>query len=75
MRHLEIGTFIEKSLMSEISGNIIDLCPVGALTSKPFRFTARAWELIQHDAIAPHDCVGSNIYIYIRVVKSYACGS
>lgn len=64
--NLEIGTFIEKSLVSEMSGNIIDLCPVGALTSKPFRFTARAWELIQHEAIAPHDCIGSNIYVHTR---------
>lgn len=62
----EITTYIEKSLVSELSGNIIDLCPVGALTSKPFRFQARAWELIQTEAIAPHDCIGSNIYIHKR---------
>jgi len=59
--HMEIGTFIKLSLSSEMSGNIIDLCPVGALTSKPFRFTARAWEIKQHATIAPHDCLGSNV--------------
>ncbi len=62
--HTEIGTYIEKSLTSEMSGNIIDLCPVGALTSKPFRFKARAWELEQGTSVAPHDCVGSNIYVH-----------
>lgn len=62
----EIGTYIQHALHSEVSGNIIDLCPVGALTSKPYRFTARAWELRQHSSIAPHDCVGSNIYVHTR---------
>jgi NADH-quinone oxidoreductase subunit G len=60
----EIGTYVEKSLTSELSGNIIDLCPVGALTSKPYRFHARPWELEQHPSIAPHDCIGSNISIH-----------
>ncbi|MBD3670948.1 MAG: NADH-quinone oxidoreductase subunit G [Gammaproteobacteria bacterium] len=64
--HMEIGTFIEKSVDSEISGNVIDLCPVGALTSKPFRYSARPWELTEHDSIAPHDCLGSNIVIETR---------
>lgn len=64
--NLEIGTFIEKSLISEMSGNVIDLCPVGALVSKPFRYTARAWELKQHPSISPHDCIGSNIYVHTR---------
>lgn len=64
--HLEIGTYVGHALKSELSGNIIDLCPVGALTSKPFRFRARAWELEQHAHVAPHDCVGSNIYIHTR---------
>lgn len=59
-----IGTFIEKSVDSEMSGNVIDVCPVGALTAKPSRFTARAWELQTHEAIAPHDSVGSNIFIH-----------
>ncbi|OGT71910.1 MAG: NADH-quinone oxidoreductase subunit G [Gammaproteobacteria bacterium RIFCSPLOWO2_12_47_11] len=64
--HMEIGTYIEKSMVSEMSGNIIDICPVGALTSKPFRFSARAWEMQQRDSIAPHDSVGSNIQIHIK---------
>lgn len=63
---MEIGTYVQHALRSEVSGNIIDLCPVGALTSKPFRFTARAWELMQHPSIAPHDCLGSNIYVHTR---------
>ncbi|KTD42583.1 NADH-quinone oxidoreductase subunit NuoG [Legionella parisiensis] len=64
--HMQIGTYVQHSMKSEVSGNIIDLCPVGALTSKPFRFTARAWELAQHDGVAPHDCLGSNIYLHTR---------
>ena len=59
-----IGTFIEKSVDSEMSGNAIDVCPVGALTAKPSRFSARAWEIQQHAAIAPHDSVGSNIFVH-----------
>lgn len=64
--HMEIGTYIEQSVASELSGNIIDLCPVGALTSKPFRYKARAWELTAHASIAPHDAVGSNIEFHTR---------
>jgi len=64
--HMEIGTYIEQSVASELSGNIIDLCPVGALTSKPFRYKARAWELTAHKSIAPHDAVGSNIEFHTR---------
>jgi NADH-quinone oxidoreductase subunit G len=64
--HMRIGMFIEKSVASELSGNVIDLCPVGALTSKPYRFTARAWELTQQDTIAPHDGVGSNMHLHLR---------
>jgi NADH-quinone oxidoreductase subunit G len=64
--HMQIGTYIEHSLKSEVSANIIDLCPVGALTSKPYRFTARAWEMTQHAGVAPHDCLGSNIYAHTR---------
>lgn len=63
--HMEIGTFIEKNIESEVSGNVIDICPVGALTSKPYRFTARAWELRQAMAISPHDCVGSNLFVHL----------
>ena len=61
-----IGTYIEKTIDSEMSGNVIDLCPVGALTSKPFRFTARAWEMTHRPSIAAHDCVGSNLDLLIR---------
>ncbi|HHT9718845.1 TPA: NADH-quinone oxidoreductase subunit NuoG [Legionella pneumophila] len=62
----QIGTYVEHSMTSDVSGNIIDLCPVGALTSKPYRFKARAWELTQHDSVAPHDCLGSNVHIHTR---------
>ena len=63
---MEIGTFVEQSMASELSGNVIDLCPVGALTSKPFRFSARTWEMTQQPGIAPHDGVGSNIHFHIK---------
>ncbi|HBR96061.1 MAG TPA: NADH-quinone oxidoreductase subunit G [Gammaproteobacteria bacterium] len=62
--NVRIGTYIEKSVVSEVSGNVIDICPVGALTAKPSRFTARAWELSQHAGISPHDCLGSNVFIH-----------
>ena len=64
--HMRIGVYIEHSIASELSGNVIDLCPVGALTAKPSRYTARSWELTEHDAIAPHDGVGSNLYVHVR---------
>ena len=64
--HMEIGTYIEASIESEVSANIIDLCPVGALTAKPSRFKARAWELRQSSSIAAHDCLGSNVYVHQR---------
>lgn len=69
--HMEIGTYVEKSMSSELSGNVIDLCPVGALTNKPYRYSARTWELKQFDGIAPHDGLGSNVYIHVKgqVVK------
>ncbi len=63
--NVKISTFIEKSIDHELSANIIDLCPVGALNSKPYRFSARAWEMEQRATIAPHDCVGSNIYAHV----------
>ncbi|NNJ95885.1 MAG: NADH-quinone oxidoreductase subunit G [Gammaproteobacteria bacterium] len=59
-----ISTFLERSVDSELSGNVIDLCPVGALTAKPSRYGARSWEMVQHASIAPHDCIGSNVYIH-----------
>ena len=63
--HSEIGTYIEKSVDHELSGNIIDLCPVGALNNKPFRFSARAWELIAKPLIGAHDCAGSNLFGHV----------
>lgn len=65
----EISTYIQHAIKSEISGNIIDLCPVGALTNKPYRFTARPWELDQFPSISPHDCIGSNINLHARYGK------
>lgn len=59
----KIGTFLSRSIDSEVSGNMIDLCPVGALTSKPYRFSARSWELQNFFGISPHDCVGANIKV------------
>ena len=67
--HMRIGVYIEHSVGSELSGNVIDLCPVGALTSKPARYNARAWELTEHDGIAPHDAVGSNLRMHVRSSK------
>lgn len=66
---VEIGTYIEHSVNSELSGNIIDLCPVGALTSKPFRFKARAWELKAFPSLSMHDCVGSNTVFHVSSDK------
>lgn len=63
---MQIGTYVKHFMQSELSGNIIDLCPVGALTSKPYRFSGRSWEMRQHASIAPHDGIGSNIYIHTR---------
>jgi len=64
--HMEVGTYVEKALGSELSGNIIDLCPVGALTSKPYAFVARPWELGKTDSIDVLDAVGTNIRIDAR---------
>jgi NADH-quinone oxidoreductase subunit G len=61
----EIGTFIERSVDHELSANIIDLCPVGALNNKPYRYRARAWEMTEHPLISPHDSVGTNIYAHV----------
>ena len=63
--HVEVMPFIGKTVDSELSGNIIDICPVGALTSKPFRDVARSWELSRRKSIAPHDALGSNIQVHI----------
>ncbi len=69
--HAEIMPFIEKTVDSELSGNIIDLCPVGALTSKPFRYSARTWEMSRRRAVSPHDALGSNLIVQTKhdVVK------
>jgi len=64
--HSEIATFLHQAVDSELSGNVIDLCPVGALTNKPFRYQARAWELQEKPIVAPHDCIGTNIYLHTR---------
>ena len=64
--HMEVGTYVEKALSSELSGNIVDLCPVGALTSKPYAFTARSWELKKTESIDVLDAVGSNIRVDTR---------
>jgi NADH-quinone oxidoreductase subunit G len=63
--HNEIGTYVEKTVDHELSGNIIDLCPVGALNSKPFRFRARSWEMSQVPLVSPHDGLGTNLYGHV----------
>jgi NADH-quinone oxidoreductase subunit G len=61
----QISTFVESSLDHELSANIIDLCPVGALNNKPYRYRARAWEMTQHPLVSPHDCAGSNLFGHV----------
>jgi len=63
--NVRIGTYIAKSVVSEVSGNVIDICPVGALTARPSRYTARSWELTQQASVSPHDSVGSNVYVHM----------
>jgi NADH-quinone oxidoreductase subunit G len=63
--HMEIGTYIEHSVDHELSANIIDLCPVGALNNKPFRYRARAWEMTQASLVSPHDAFGTNLYAHV----------
>ena len=63
---MEIGSYVARAMESELSGNVIDLCPVGALTSKPFRYSARAWEMSEHGTVAPHDGVGSGVRLHLR---------
>jgi NADH-quinone oxidoreductase subunit G len=65
--HAEIMPFIERTVDSELSGNMIDLCPVGALTSKPFRFSARTWELTRRASISPHCGLGSNLQVQVKL--------
>ncbi|MDR3065890.1 MAG: NADH-quinone oxidoreductase subunit NuoG [Comamonas sp.] len=64
--HSEITTVVGDSVDSELSGNMIDICPVGALTSKPFRYSARTWELSRRKSVAPHDSTGSNLIVQVK---------
>ena len=64
--HSEIMSFVGSTVDSELSGNMIDVCPVGALTSKPFRYAARTWELARRKTISPHDALGSNLTAQIK---------
>jgi NADH-quinone oxidoreductase subunit G len=64
--HAEIEAFVGMSVDSELSGNMIDICPVGALTSKPFRYSARTWELSRRKSVSPHDSTGSNLIIQVK---------
>ncbi len=64
--HSEIMPFVERTVSSELSGNMIDLCPVGALTSKPFRYSARSWELTRRASISPHDSLGANLAVHVK---------
>jgi NADH-quinone oxidoreductase subunit G len=63
--HMKVRTYIESAVNHELVGNVIDLCPVGALVSKPYRFSARAWEMTSTPLIAPHDAVGTNLYGHV----------
>ena len=64
--HSEIETFVGQSVDSELSGNMIDICPVGALTSKPFRYSARTWELSRRKSVSPHDSTGANLIVQVK---------
>jgi NADH-quinone oxidoreductase subunit G len=64
--HSEVMAFVDRSLDSELSGNAIDLCPVGALTSKPFRFDARSWEMARRFSVSPHDSLGANLQVQVK---------
>lgn len=64
--HSEIETFVGQSVDSELSGNMIDICPVGALTSKPFRYSARTWELGRRKSVSPHDATGANLIVQVK---------
>ena len=64
--HAEIETFLGQTIDSELSGNMIDICPVGALTSKPFRYSARTWELSRRKSVAPHDSSGANLVVQVK---------
>jgi NADH-quinone oxidoreductase subunit G len=67
--HSEITTFVGRTIDSELSGNMIDICPVGALTSKPFRYSARTWELARRRSVSPHDSAGANLIVQVKANK------
>jgi NADH-quinone oxidoreductase subunit G len=67
--HSEITTFVGRTIDSELSGNMIDICPVGALTSKPFRYSARTWELARRKSVSPHDSTGANLIVQVKANK------
>ena len=69
--HEQIGTYVKHMMQIEVSANVIDLCPVGALLHKPSRYSLRGWEVCEHPAIAAHDCVGTNIFVHSRI-QEYA---
>jgi len=66
VKKTEIGTYVDKFIKTELSGNLVDLCPVGALTSKPYAYQARSWELRKIESVDCFDAVGSNINIFTR---------
>src|SRR3546814_14496573 len=65
--HSEITTFVGQAVESELSGNMIDICPVGALLSKPFKFTARSWEMARRRSVSPHDSLGANLVVQTKL--------
>jgi NADH-quinone oxidoreductase subunit G len=73
--HSEITTFVGRTVDSELSGNMIDICPVGALTSKPFRYSARTWELSRRKSVSPHDSTGANLVVQVKARQGDARGA
>jgi NADH-quinone oxidoreductase subunit G len=69
--HTEVMPFLEAQVTHELSGNVIELCPVGALTSKPFRYAARSWELSRRKAVSPHDGLGTNVQVHVKGGRVY----
>ena len=69
--HTEVMPFLETQVTHELSGNVIELCPVGALTSKPFRYAARSWELSRRKAVSPHDGLGANVQVHVKNGQVY----
>jgi len=69
--HTEVMPFLEAQVTHELSGNVIELCPVGALTSKPFRYAARSWELSRRKSVSPHDGLGANVQVHVKNGKVY----